>query len=147
MCSKRLKAALPIWLPYYERAHGALAASTRAKLLRISPATMDRLLQKVRFRYPRRGLSGTRCGPDALKKRIPLRTDNGDINKPGFLEVDTVAHCGDSMAGEFIWSLTFVDIESQWTENRAMANKGVVWNSHGGDKPNGGTSDIIHMSS
>lgn len=126
MCSKRLKAALPLWLPYYEQAHGALAANARAKLLRISPATMDRLLQKVRGRYPRRGLSGTRCGPDALKKRIPLRTDNGDIKKPGFLEVDTVAHCGDSMSGEFIWSLTFVDIDSQWTENRAIANKGAA---------------------
>lgn len=126
MCSKRLKAALPLWLPYYEQAHGRLAPGTRVQLLRISPATMDRLLAKVRFRYPRRGLSGTRCGPDALKKRIPLRTDNGDIKKPGFLEVDTVAHCGDSMAGEFIWSLTFVDIDSQWTENRALANKGAA---------------------
>jgi hypothetical protein len=126
MCSKRLKAALPIWLPFYEHAHGSLPAATRTKLLRISPASIDRLLKKVRLRYPRRGLSGTRCGPDALKSRIPLRTDNGDIKKPGFLEVDTVAHCGDSMAGEFICSLTFVDIDSQWTENRAIANKGAA---------------------
>lgn len=126
MCSKRLKAALPIWLPFYEQAHGPLPATTRTKLLRISPASIDRLLKRARLRYPRRGLSGTRCGPDALKKRIPLRTDNGDIKKPGFLEVDTVAHGGDSMAGEFICSLTFVDIDSQWTENRAIANKGAA---------------------
>ena len=126
MCSKRLKAALPIWLPFYEQAHGSLPAATRTKLLRISPASIDRLLKKVRLRHPRRGLSGTRCGPDALKSRIPLRTDNGDIKKPGFLEVDTVAHCGDSMAGEFICSLTFADIDSQWTENRAIANKGAA---------------------
>ncbi len=123
MCSKRLKAALPIWLPFYEREHGALAEGTRRKLLKISPAAIDRLLRPVRARHPRRGLSGTRSGPEALKRRIPLRTDNWDIQQPGFLEADTVAHCGNSMSGEFIWSLTFTDIYSQWTENRAVWNK------------------------
>jgi hypothetical protein len=123
MCSKRLKAALPIWLPFYEQAHGALPAATRQKLLQISPAAMDRLLRKTRARYPRRRLRGTRSGPEALKRRIPLRTDNWDIKQPGFIEADTVAHCGQSMAGEFIWSLTFTDIFSQWTENRAIWNK------------------------
>jgi hypothetical protein len=123
MCSKRLKAALPIWLPFYEQAHGALAAATREKLLQISPAAIDRLLRKVRARYPRRRLSGTRSGPEALKRRIPLRTDNWEIKQPGFIEADTVAHCGQSMSGEFIWSLTFTDIFSQWTEKRAIWNK------------------------
>ena len=123
MCSKRLKAALPIWLRFYEQAHGELAAATREKLLQISPAAIDRLMRKVRARYPRRRLSGTRSGPEALKRRIPLRTDNWDIQQPGFIEADTVAHCGQSMAGEFIWSLTFTDIFSQWTENRAIWNK------------------------
>jgi len=123
MCSKRLKAALPIWLPFYEQAHGEIPSTTREKLLQISPAAIDRLLRKIRARYPRRRLTGTRSGPEALKRRIPLRTDNWDIKKPGFIEADTVAHCGQSMAGEFIWSLTFTDIFSQWTENRAIWNK------------------------
>lgn len=126
MCSKRLKVALAIWLPFYEAAYGALTDAVRTKLLRISPATIDRLLKKARARYPRRGVSGTRAGPEALKSQIPLRTDNADINKPGFLEVDTVAHCGNSLSGEFVSSLTFVDIFSQWTENRAIANKGAA---------------------
>jgi hypothetical protein len=124
MCSKRLKAALPIWLPFYEQAHGALAPEVREKLLRISPAAIDRLLRKVRARYPRKGLSGTRAGPAALKHKIPVRTDNWDIDRPGFLEADAVAHCGSSLAGNFVWSLTFTDILSQWTENRAVWNKG-----------------------
>ena len=123
MCSKRLKAALPIWLPYYEQANGALPSPVRDKLLKISPAAIDRLLKPVRARYPGKGLSGTRCGPEALKHRIPIRTDNWDIRQPGFLEADSVAHCGNSMAGEFVWSLTFTDIFSQWTENRAVWNK------------------------
>jgi hypothetical protein len=124
MCSKRLKAALPIWLPFYEQAYGALAPEVREKLLRISPAAIDRLLRKVRARYPRKGLSGTRAGPAALKHKIPVRTDNWDIDRPGFLEADTVAHCGSSLAGNFVWSLTFTDVLSQWTENRAVWNKG-----------------------
>lgn len=123
MCSKRLKVALPIWLPFYEQAQGPLPPPIREKLLRISPAAIDRLLKKVRARYRRKKLSGTRCGPEALKQRIPIRTDNWDIQQPGFLEADSVAHCGDSMAGEFIWSLTLTDIFSQWTENRAVWNK------------------------
>jgi len=125
MCSKRLKAALPLWLPFYEQRQGRLSEAVRTKLLRISPATIDRLLKKTRARYPARGLSGTRCGRQ-LKYQIPIRTDNRDIDRPGFLEADTVAHCGTSMAGSFIWSLTLTDIFSQWTENRAVWNKGAT---------------------
>jgi len=123
MCSKRLKAALPLWLPFYEQKQGTLAEPVRKKLLRISPATIDRLLKKTRARYPGKGLCGTRPGR-LLKVQIPIRTDNRDIDRPGFLEADTVAHCGTSMAGSLIWSATFTDIFSQWTENRAVWNKG-----------------------
>jgi hypothetical protein len=125
MCSKRLKAALPLWLPFYEQQQGSLNQAVRTKLLQISPATIDRLLKKTRARYPAKGLCGTRAGRQ-LKYQIPLRTDNRDIDRPGFLEADTVAHCGTSMAGNFIWSLTFTDIFSQWTENRAVWNKGAT---------------------
>jgi hypothetical protein len=123
MCSKRLKAALPVWLPFYEQKHGPLTQAVRRKLLQISPATIDRLLKKTRARYPGKGLCGTRPGR-LLKVQIPIRTDNHDIDRPGFLEADTVAHCGASMAGSFIWSITFTDVFSQWTENRAVWNKG-----------------------
>src|SRR5512136_1672005 len=125
MCSKRLKAALPLWLPFYEQQQGALPERVRRHLLRISPATIDRLLRKVRARYPGKGLCGTRPG-SRLKQQIPIRTDNADIDRPGFLEADTVAHCGPSLAGSFIWSLTLTDIFSPWTENRAVWNKGAT---------------------
>jgi hypothetical protein len=123
MCSKRLKAALPVWLPFYEQKLGQLTERVRKNLLRISPATIDRLLKKTRARYPGKGLCGTRPGR-LLKVQIPIRTDNHDIDRPGFLEADTVAHCGTSMAGSFIWSITFTDIFSQWTQNCAVWNKG-----------------------
>jgi len=123
MCSKRLKVALALWLPFYEQEYGALAESVRQKLLRMSAATIDRLLKPERARYPGKGLCGTRLG-GRLKHQIPIRTDNDDVDRPGYLEADTVAHCGNSLAGNFVWSVTFTDIYSQWTENRAVWNKG-----------------------
>ena len=125
MCSKRLKAALPLWLPFYEQKHGPLSQSVRTNLLKISPATIDRLLKKVRARYPAKGLCGTRPGT-LLKNLIPIKTDSRQVDQPGFLEADTVAHCGNSMAGDFAWSITFTDVFSQWTENRAIWNKGAT---------------------
>jgi len=124
-CSKRLKAALPLWLPFYEQDQGTLAESVRQKLLRMSAATIDRLLKPERARYPGKGVCGTRPG-GLLKHQIPIRTGNEDVDRPGYLEADTVAHCGNSLAGDFIWSITFTDIVSQWTENRAIWNKGAA---------------------
>lgn len=123
LCSKRLKAALPLWLPFYEQERGPLAEPVRQKLLQMSAASIDRLLKKERARYRGKGLCGTRPG-GLLKHQIPIRTDNDDVDRPGFLEADTVAHCGNSLTGDFIWSITFTDIFCQWTENRATWNKG-----------------------
>jgi hypothetical protein len=123
LCSKRLKAALPLWLPFYEQEQGPLAEPVRKKVLQISAASIDRLLKKERALYRGKGLCGTRPG-GLLKHQIPIRTDNDDVDRPGFLEADTVAHCGSSLAGDFIWSITFTDIFCQWTENRATWNKG-----------------------
>jgi hypothetical protein len=125
MCSKRLKAALPIWLPFYEQAAGVLLPEVRQKILRLSPATIDRLLRPVRARYPGKGFCGTRPGT-WLKHQIPIRTEHWDAQRPGYLEADTVAHCGNSLSGDFVWSLTFTDVFSQWTENRAVWNKGAM---------------------
>jgi hypothetical protein len=119
MCSKRLRAALPKWLPHLS----ALSAENKTQLLSLSPATMDRLLKPLRVRYPGKGLAGTKPGT-LLKHHIPIRTGNWDITRPGFIEADTVAHCGNSLAGDFVWSLVFTDIFSGWTQLRATWNKG-----------------------
>lgn len=126
MCSKRLKAAIPLWLPYYEREYAPLSPEIREKVLFLSPATIDRLLRTTRMKGHLKGLCGTKPGT-LLRNQIPILTDHWDITSPGFLEADTVAHCGNSMAGNFVWSLTFTDIYSGWTENRATWNRG----SHG----------------
>jgi hypothetical protein len=123
MCSKKLKAAIPLWLPFYETVDIALSPETQEKLLAISVSTIDRVLKPVRLAYGRKGLSGTRPGT-LLKNQIPIRTDFWDISQSGFMEADTVAHCGNSLAGDFVWSITMTDILTTWTENRATWNKG-----------------------
>lgn len=119
-CSKRLQALVPLWLPYYERHEGALDPELRQQLLSMSAATMDRWLQPLRARR-RKGLCGTT--PAKLQGQIPIRTRFQEADGPGWIEADTVAHCGESLAGSFVWSLTLTDICSGWTENRAVWNK------------------------
>ena len=122
MCSKKLKAAIPLWLPFYEQEFEPLTPEIKSKLLTASPATIDRLLKPVRALH-KKGRCGTRPGT-LLKNQIPVKTHNWDVTKPGFFEADTVAHCGNSMAGDFVNSLTFTDIFSGWTENRAIWGRG-----------------------
>ena len=70
-----------------------------------------------------RGRCGTRPGT-LLRKDIPVRTEHWDVAGPGWVEADTVAHCGNSMDGDFCWSLTVTDVHTQWTETRGIWNKG-----------------------
>jgi hypothetical protein len=125
MCSKRLVAAIPLWLPFYEHAYEKLSDKIENQLLSISAATIDRVLAPTRALTRRRGLCATKPG-SLLRNQIPIRTHNWDITQPGFVEADTVAHCGNSLAGDFIWSLTLTDIHSGWTECRATWNNGAT---------------------
>jgi hypothetical protein len=86
-------------------------------------AQIDRLLAARKTRVGHRGRCGTKPG-GLLKTQIPIRTDNWDITRPGYLEADTVAHCGGSLEGDFVWSVTYCNIYSGWTANRAVWNKG-----------------------
>ena len=123
MCGKRLKSAIPHWLKCYEKHYGLLTPECREKLLRVSPASIDRILRPFKVQYRRRRNTGTKPGT-LLKNQIPIRTSTEDIDRPGYLEADTVAHCGGSLSGDFIWSITYTDIKSTWTVTRAVWNKG-----------------------
>lgn len=122
-CGKRLKAALELWLPYYEKREGAFEPALRNKVLAASAATIDRLLAPCRVALGSRGRCAPRPGT-LLRSQIPIRTEHWDVSGPGFIEADTVAHCGQSMAGEFCWSITATDVHTQWTETRAVPNRG-----------------------
>lgn len=122
-CSKRLKAILPLWLPFYAKEFGKLPHDVLTALYSISASTIDRLLKPTRIKYKGRGRSTTKPGT-LLKKQIPVKTDQWDETRPGFLEADTVAHCGESMAGMFAFTIDCVDIATTWTEQRAVWGKG-----------------------
>jgi hypothetical protein len=122
-CSKRLKATLPLWLPGYGRQFGNLSPEATDALLTISPATIDRVLKPVRVSYQKRGRATTKPGT-LLRKRIPINTNQWDEDRPGFLEADTVAHCGASLAGMFAYTIDCVDIATGWSEQRAVWGKG-----------------------
>jgi len=124
MCGKRLKIALESWLPHYEKHYGMLEETIKIKLLKISSASIDRILTIYRSHH-HKGRSGTKPG-SLLKTQIPIMTEQWNETVPGFVEADTVAHCGTSLSGEFIWSLTLTDIFSGWTELRAVWGKGAT---------------------
>ena len=115
--SRSLKEALKIWLPHMD-----IDEATRALLLEASARTLDRLLAPARARHGK-GRSGTRPG-GMLKQEIPIRTSHDDVERPGYIAADTVAHCGGSLEGDFAWTLTFTDVHSGWTCMRAVWNKG-----------------------
>lgn len=120
-CSRRLKAAMPLWLPFYEKR--PLSDYIQNQLLVMSPATIDRLMIKIRKKIGKLGLATTKPG-SILKSHIPIKTNQWDETRPGYLEADTVAHCGRSVAGSFVYTVNTVDIATGWTEQRALWGKG-----------------------
>ena len=106
--------------------HNELRVSDEVKgyLCQMSRSTIDRLLAEKRRRPRRRGLSTTKPGT-LLKRSIPVRVGTEwEEDVPGFIEIDLVAHGGDSTEGEFIYTLNAVDICTSWTGCKAVPNKG-----------------------
>jgi hypothetical protein len=125
LCSKRLKPFLGE-LARVMRQHGELHLSTaaEAQLCQMSPATIDRILRPWRRLGGRRRLSTTKPG-SLLKSSIPIRTfADWQEAGPGFLEVDLVAHCGESTEGFYLTTLCTVDVASGWAECIGVWGKG-----------------------
>ena len=121
MCSKKMVAALPVWLSFYEA--GGFGPTTKQEILSMSAATIDRYLLDYKRKFARTRRSGTVKGCKRFQNIIPLKIFEPKLQRPGFVEADTVAHCGNSISGKFIWSLTVTDVYSGWTENRAFYGK------------------------
>jgi hypothetical protein len=84
---------------------------------------MDRCLRPIRVKNKLHGLSTTKPGSQ-LKKAIPVRTfADWNEDQPGFMEIDLVAHCGESIAGQFLYTLTCTDICTAWTEPLALRQR------------------------
>ena len=119
-CSKRFITIIPLWLPHYP---GGLNLPVIKSLLKISASTIDRVLKHTRKRHKRVNISTTKPST-LLRKQIPIKTNQWDEFRPGFLEADTVAHCGGSPEGQYANTVDFVDIATGWTEQRAVWGKG-----------------------
>ena len=113
-CSKKMVVATPLWIDFLK----GVSPEIQKQLLSVSSSTVDRILKPFK---KKRGISTTFAS--LIKTRIPIKLLDGDVLEPGFVEADTVAHCGDSAAGSFTYSLTITDLYSAWTENRAIWTK------------------------
>lgn len=151
-CGKRMKDMLPLWARHLD-----CPEEIRDELCRISAASIDRLLRGFKV------TAGKKIRPpkpaSAVKALVEVRAQSWDTNEVGWTEVDTVAHCGGDMGGDFIWTLTSVEIASGWTELRAVWNRGQqasfeglesIWESQpfdllGVDSDNGGEFLNYHL--
>ncbi len=124
ICGKRLAPFMAELVPALER-EGALVlgGEVRAQLLAMSAAAIDRRLRAAKARQKPRGLSTTKPG-SLLKRQVPIRTYTPwDEQAPGFLEIDTVAHCGTTTEGEYLCTLNTTDLSTGWTEPTAVLGK------------------------
>ena len=122
-CSKRLKAILPAWLKFYHQEYGHLFWPAVKLLLKISAPTIDRILKPFKTKYKTKGRCTTKPGT-LLKEHIMVKTDQWNETKPGFLEADTIALCGGSLLGDFVYIIDYTDIATAWGEQRAVFGKG-----------------------
>lgn len=123
ICSKRLQPFLPEAIKVLERFQEIeLSNETKELLLKISSASIDRCLRPVRIKSSH-GLSTTKPG-SLLKKLIPIRTfTEWDDERPGFMEIDLVAHCGNTIEGQYLNTLTCTDICTGWTDVCALPHR------------------------
>ena len=119
--SVRLKALLPLWLPWARR-RLRLSATVCPQLRAISPRQIDRRLAATKRQLTTRRYGRTKPGT-LLKHHIPLKTDRWDVTAPGFTELDLVAHAGHRADGEFAHSLNVTDIHTTWVETRAVLGR------------------------
>ena len=119
---KKMCAAMLDWVPSLD------ANLAQMQLLyKISAAEIDRLLKPIRAERRRRLNTGTFPSKHKIKTEVPIKPLGKNPEKPGFLEIDTVAHCGESLSGHFFWTLTAVDIHTRWTTIKEYLTAVIEW--------------------
>jgi len=121
--SERLKALLPLWLPWLRRQGHQLSAELEREILAISPRQIDRRLKDKKRRLKRRLYGRTKPGT-LLKHQVPIKTGPWEVSEPGYVEVDLVSHSGPSARGEFGYSVNLTDVHLGWCETRAVLGRG-----------------------
>jgi hypothetical protein len=98
------------------------------KLRKISAATIDRLLRKIKANMLIKGTSGTRPAKGHIKSQIPVMSHfECKEQGPGVWQLDLVQHDGGNASGEFCYTLTITEVNTPWTVHYALKNKAFKW--------------------
>ncbi len=93
------------------------------KLRAMSEMTVKRKVGKFE-RTKRKGQGFCSTSPSAIKTIIPISVGEWKDVEPGVLQVDTVAHCGSSLKGDFTYTMNATDVSTLWNILKAQWNKG-----------------------
>lgn len=122
-CGQRMKPMIPIMIAKLHQWNELVVPPEIAeKLTSIAASTIDDKLKRAKATLRRKVMGTTKPG-SLLKKHIPIRTSSWEETRPGYCELDTVAHCGNSADGEFVNTLTLPDLLTGWTELEAVLGK------------------------
>jgi hypothetical protein len=106
----------------------SIPARLKRQLLIISPATIDRRLGPVRDKDALKQRYTRNPHASWLRKTVPVQSyHNKPVDRFGYLEADTVLHCGNSGRGQFTCTFTITEAETGWTELRALPNRAQLW--------------------
>jgi hypothetical protein len=108
---RKIKAAMHDWVPGLD-----CSLAVKQKLYQIGKSQIDLLLKPIRAEWRRKHHTGTKRAKPKFITQVPIKELGKTQMEQGHVEVDTVAHCGESLSGNFIWTLTLVDVFSRWTE-------------------------------
>lgn len=122
---KRLVGMIPSYVETLTRDREMfLADKQKELLLAVSATTIERLITSERKKIFGRGKTTTKPGT-LLKHQIPIHVfTRWSDRKPGFGEIDLVAHCGVTVKGHFAYTLDFIDLDTNWNECIAFLGKG-----------------------
>lgn len=123
-CGELLHPMIPEYVQILQRDHDwNHAEEATLKLLRMSERTVKRHALRLQKKHgTRRGIGTTK--PSSLKSVIPVFKGPWKDVPPGKGQIDTVAHCGDSLLGDFVFTVNYTDAATYWTIPRAQWNKG-----------------------
>jgi hypothetical protein len=121
--SERLKALLPLWMPWAKAHLKGITEKVEQEVLGISARQMDRRLAGKKRRLKRRCYGRTKPGT-LLKHQIPIKAGPWEVSEPGYAEIDLVSHSGPSAQGEFGYTLNLTDVHTGWCESRAILGRG-----------------------
>ena len=123
-CGENLHSLIPEYVAILQRDHmWHYEGETTELLLAMSCATVKRRAKKfAHLRKMIRGKSTTK--PGSIKSLIPIRSGPWNEAPTGTVQIDTVAHCGNSIAGDFIYTVNATDVAVLWGGRRAQWNRG-----------------------